>query len=55
MAVRKNDTNWEKDRLLQLRKIILEAAQGIEYGSVSIVVQDNQVIQVNKNNKIQLT
>jgi len=47
--------NCNKDKLLQLRRIIQEAAKGIEYGSVTIVVQDSHIIQVNRNNKIQLT
>lgn len=39
---------------VQLPKIILDMLESIAYGTITIVIQDGKVIQVEKNEKIRL-
>ncbi|MCR5344108.1 MAG: YezD family protein [Butyrivibrio sp.] len=38
----------EKNYLAEVEKIVKE----IEYGSITIVIQDGRIIQINKNEKV---
>jgi hypothetical protein len=38
----------EKDYLAEVERMVKE----IEYGSITIVIQDGKVIQINKNEKV---
>ena len=41
---------WSKE----LERLVVDALQSIRYGTVSLVVQDGRVIQVDKNEKIRI-
>ena len=41
---------WSKE----LERLVREALQSMRFGTVSIVVQDGRVIQVDKNEKIRI-
>jgi hypothetical protein len=45
-----NPDLWSRD----LEKVVREALASIRFGTVSLVVQDGRVIQVDKNEKIRL-
>ena len=49
MAVIQPDP-WNRD----LEKVIRDALKSIRFGTVSLVVQDGRVIQVDKNEKIRI-
>jgi hypothetical protein len=49
MAVPNPDT-WNRD----LEKVVREALNSIKFGTVTLVVQDGRVIQVDKSEKIRL-
>jgi hypothetical protein len=49
MAITQPDT-WNRD----LEKIIKDALKSVRFGTVSLVVQDGRVIQVDKNEKIRI-
>lgn len=38
----------------ELARVLREALSGIRFGSVTLVIQDGRVIQVDKNEKIRL-
>lgn len=38
----------------ELERVIREALQAIKFGTVTLIVQDGRVIQVDKNEKIRL-
>ncbi|HEY5522493.1 MAG TPA: YezD family protein [Desulfuromonadaceae bacterium] len=42
---------WSKE----LERMLRDALQSIRFGTVSLVVQDGRVIQVEKNEKIRIT
>jgi hypothetical protein len=39
---------------LELERLVRDALQSIRFGTVSLVVQDGRVIQVDKNEKIRI-
>lgn len=49
MAVMQPDT-WNRD----LEKVVRDALKSIRFGTVTLVVQDGRVIQVDKNEKIRI-
>lgn len=52
MSKETNNKNQVKDSELKKIKELIET---IQYGSVTIVVQDSKVIQIEKNEKIRFT
>jgi hypothetical protein len=46
----KNSDLWNRE----LERLVREALQSIRFGTVSLVVQDGRVIQVDKNEKIRI-
>jgi hypothetical protein len=49
MAIQSPDP-WNRE----LERLVREALQSIRFGTVSLVVQDGRVIQVDKNEKIRI-
>jgi hypothetical protein len=49
MAVQKGDP-WNRE----LERLVREALATISFGTVSLVVQDGRVIQIDKNEKIRI-
>jgi hypothetical protein len=49
MAVIQPDP-WNRD----LEKIVKDALKSVRFGTITLVVQDGRVIQVDKNEKIQI-
>jgi hypothetical protein len=41
---------WSKE----LERVVIDALQAIRFGTVTLVVQDGRVIQVDKNEKIRI-
>jgi hypothetical protein len=50
MAIQSPDP-WNRE----LERLVREALQSIRFGTVSLVVQDGRVIQVDKSEKIRIT
>lgn len=46
----RNPDPWSKE----IEKVVRETLQSIRYGTVTLVVQDGRIIQVDKNEKIRL-
>ena len=46
----KKELNFEKD----VAPVILEYVKDLKYGSVTLVVQDSKIVQIEKNEKIRL-
>lgn len=42
--------NWGKD----LEQKVLHALKGIRFGTVTLVIQDGRIIQIEKNEKIRI-
>ena len=45
-----NSESWNRD----IERLVREALASIRFGTVSLVVQDGRVIQVDKNEKIRI-